>query len=236
MHYHLSNLLASLAPVYSGLRLRSGSPASPTASGSASNKILHETTASRPLVSTALRVMSAEKLKNFCGHLAALSSDNEKLSMRLLPWSSFTEDDTPVLVIDLVNYDFLKPTPITLGEVKAREYEIDGIELTEDQIKIWVYEFEEPLTIRCGAVSYGFQPFSESELLHFLKLSQARNSEQNEAIVSLRKTLSSIEKFVSEQEDRVTARYGHHPEGSEGHRLQKVQLNLLHRLRARLHT
>ena len=43
MHYHLFNLLASLAPVYSGLRLRFGSPALPTASGSASNKVMLQT-------------------------------------------------------------------------------------------------------------------------------------------------------------------------------------------------
>ncbi|MEP4545581.1 MAG: hypothetical protein ABJ000_05320 [Saccharospirillum sp.] len=180
--------------------------------------------------------MSAEKLRNFCGHLVDLLSKDNDLSIRLLSWNAFEEGCTPVLAINLYGYDYSISNQVELEEVKAQEYEIDGVEIEGSEVQIWVYGFDKPIIITCAEISYGFQELSESDLRSLLKISLASNNDQYKDIVALRNKIKSIEKFVSEQENRINIKCKNHPEGTEGNRLYKEQLKLLNRLRARLNT
>jgi hypothetical protein len=184
----------------------------------------------------ALRVMSTEMLGNFCGHLVDLLSKDRELSLRLLSWSAFEEGCTPVLSIVINGYIFSSSNQVGLDEVKSQEYEIDGVEIKENEVQIWVYGFDKPLAIECSEVTHEFQGLSESDLRRLLKISQTSNDEQYKDIVALRNKLESIEKFVSEQENRINIKGASHPEGSDGYKLYKEQLKLLNRLRARLNT
>ncbi|MCZ4339910.1 hypothetical protein [Shewanella colwelliana] len=180
--------------------------------------------------------MSTEKLGNFGGHLVDLLSKDNELSLRLLSWNAFEEGYTPVLSIIINGYNLSSSNQVELDEVKSQEYEVDGVEIEENEVQIWVYGFDKPLTIQCSDVTYEFQGLSESDLRRLLKISQTSNNEQYKDIVALRNKIDSIEKFVSEQESRINIKCANHPEGSEGHKLYKEQLKLLNRLRSRLNT
>jgi gamma-glutamylcyclotransferase (GGCT)/AIG2-like uncharacterized protein YtfP len=179
-----------------------------------------------------------EEISNFVGHIVAIERDQSNLSVRMVPLYAFNGDIKPVLTVSVCAYDITDTSAPSLEEVKENEYEIQEVEIEKenDQLSLWIYDYDEPIIIKGKSIAYEFSGLEPNETHLILSNSRKAQDEQYKQIVELRKNFDAIGKFIIETETRIKLKSTGHPEGTVGYRLFHGQLELLNRIKNILNT
>jgi Mg2+ and Co2+ transporter CorA len=177
-----------------------------------------------------------DEIENFGGCIVALERDQITLSIRMLSWNAFNESIKPVLTISVSSYEITHTSAPSLEETRDKEYEVDGLEIDKGQLSIWVYDFDKPIRIKGKSISFEFSELGPNETRLVLSASRKAQEGQYRQIAELRRKLGAIEKFVLEAENRINLKSKGHPEGTEGYKMYKGQLELLRRIKHKLNT
>lgn len=177
-----------------------------------------------------------EEVSNFVGHIVVIERDESNLSVRMVPLYAFDGDIKPVLTVSVSTYDITDTSAPSLEEVKENEYEVQEVEIEKDKLSLWIYDYDEPIIIKGKSIAYEFSGLEPNETQLILSNSRRAQDEQYKQIVELRKSLDAIGNFMIKTETRIKLKSVGHPEGTDGYRLYRGQLELLHRIKNILNT
>jgi hypothetical protein len=177
--------------------------------------------------------MSKETLGNFGGYLDHISTDGQELTLRFISWNAYDEDILPVLLLRLSDYS-IGENEYTFEEVKENNLEVDGIEIDQSKVTVWVYGYDNAATLTCSSHEYEFQNLNEKDLRRFLAISREDGARRYKESMELKAKIDSLLKFMIEQENRISLKKSHHANGTKGNKLYAEQLKLLKRLTNRL--
>jgi gamma-glutamylcyclotransferase (GGCT)/AIG2-like uncharacterized protein YtfP len=177
-----------------------------------------------------------EEISNFVGHIVVIERDQSNLSVRMVPLSAYDGDIKPVLTVSANTYNITDTSAPSLEEVKENKYEVQELEIKKDKLSLWIYDYDEPIIIKGKSIAYEFSGLEPNETQLILSNSRRAQDEQYKQIVELRKSLDAIEKFMIKTETRIKLKSASHPEGTDGYRLYRGQLELLHRIKNILNT
>lgn len=176
-----------------------------------------------------------KKIEEFAGYLASLKQNGSELLLRLSPWNGL-DDEAPVLLVRSESCSVTNLDGLTLESILKNAYEIDELELQENKLSIWVYDFETPVEVVGDNISFEFVPYSHEEYKKILVNKEKNYEQYYKENVELRKKINEIESFINQQEQRVLSKSATHPEGTEGYKIYKGQLKLLNKLKNKLNT
>ena len=178
---------------------------------------------------------SMKKIEEFAGYLTSLKRDGSVILLRLAPWD-VRNDDSPVLLVQSKSSRVTHPNGLTLESIFENEYEIDELELNENKLSIWVYDFDSPVEIYGENIIFDFVPYNHEEYKNIILNKDKHLEQYYKENVGLRKKLHEVASFIQQQEQRILFKSATHPEGTEGCKLYKGQLKILSKLKNRLNT
>ncbi len=176
-----------------------------------------------------------KKIEEFAGYLTSIKREDSEILLRLTPWD-VSNDGSPVLLVQSKSSRVTHPDGLTLESIFENEYEIDELEFNESKLSIWVYDFESPVEISGGNISFEFVPYNHEEYKNIILNKDKHLEQYYKEYVGLRNKIHEIESFIQQQEQRILSKSATHPEGTEGYKLYKEQLKLLSKLKNRLNT
>ena len=176
-----------------------------------------------------------KKIEEFAGYLTSLKQNGSELLLRLSPWD-VRDDEAPVLLVKSESCSVIHSDGLTLNSILKNEYEIDELELEENKLSIWVYDFESPVEVVGDNISFEFVPYNHEEYKNILVNKDKHFEQYYKENIELRNKINEVESFIHQQGQRILSKSATHPEGTEGYKLYKEQLKLLNKLKNRLNT
>ena len=136
-----------------------------------------------------------KKIEEFAGYLTSLKRDGSVILLRLAPWD-VRNDDSPVLLVQSKSSSVNHPNGLTLESIFENEYEIDELELNENKLSIWVYDFDSPVEISGDNISFEFVPYNHEEYKNIILNKDKHLEQYYKENVGLRKKLHEVASFL----------------------------------------
>lgn len=178
-------------------------------------------------------IESMKKIEEFAGYLTSLKQNGSELLLRLSPWD-VRDDEAPVLLVKSESCHVIHSDGLTLESILENEYEVDELELQENKLSIWVYDFESPVEIVGDDISFQFVPYNHEEYKKILINKDKHFELYCKENIELRNKINEVESFICQHEKIILSKSATHPEGTEGHKIYKGQLKLLNKLKNKL--